>query len=59
MAFLVNKLIKHDIAQELSTSIDNLLERITVELCIKQKIYLQLSVKPYRKQYIEKIHGIR
>ena len=40
VAFFVNKLIKHDIVQKLSTSINNLFECITVELCIEQKIYV-------------------
>ena len=39
MAFFLNKLIKHDIVQKLSISIDNLFECITVELCLKQYIY--------------------
>ena len=39
VAFCDDKLIKHNIAQKLSTSINNLFEFITVELYIKQKIY--------------------
>ena len=39
VAFFLNKLIKHDIVQKLSISIDNLFECITVELCLKQNIY--------------------
>ena len=45
MAFFVNKLIKHDIVQKLSISIDNLFECITVELCLKQKIYVSCAYK--------------
>ena len=40
VAFFVNKLIKHDIVQKLSISIDNVVECITVELCLKHKIYV-------------------
>ena len=40
MEFFANKLIKHDIVQKLSISIDNLFECIIVELCPKHKIYV-------------------
>ena len=40
MTSFVNKLIKHDIVHKLSISINNLFECITVELCLKQKIYV-------------------
>ena len=40
MAVFVNKLIKHDIVHKSSISIDNLFECITVELCLKHKIYV-------------------
>ena len=40
MTFFVSKLRKYDIVQKLSISIDNVFECITVELCLKQKIYV-------------------
>ena len=40
MAFFVSKLIKHDIVQKLSISIDNLFECMTVEIYLRHKIYV-------------------
>ena len=45
MTFFVNKLIKHDIVQKLSISIDSLFECKIVELCIEQKIYVSCVYK--------------
>ena len=40
MEFFVGKLIKHDIVQKLSISIDDLFQCIAIELYIKHKIYV-------------------